>query len=52
MKTCLKDLKNECIRQDLRSKLRTIVFDLENPKDTKNKLKDEILKHINTQLIF
>lgn len=44
----LKDLKNECIRQDLRSKLKTIVFDLENPKDTRNKLKDEILKHVNS----
>lgn len=44
----LKDLKNECIRQDLRSKLRTIVFDLENPKNIRNKLKEEILKHVNS----
>jgi len=41
-------LKNECIRQDLRSKLRTIVFDLENPKNIRNTLKNEILKHVNS----
>lgn len=44
----LKELKNECIRQDLRNKLRTIVFDIENPEQVKNNLKNEILKHITT----
>ncbi|HAF27517.1 MAG TPA: short-chain dehydrogenase [Bacteroidales bacterium] len=44
----LKELKNECIRQDLRSKLRTIVFDLENPNNVRNKLKNEILKYVNS----
>ena len=44
----LKELKNECIRQDLRNKLKTIVFDIESPEKVKNNLKNEILKHIST----
>ncbi|HRW62893.1 MAG TPA: SDR family oxidoreductase [Bacteroidales bacterium] len=42
----LKELKNECIRQDLRSKLRPVVFDIENPENVKKELKNEILKHV------
>jgi len=46
--TLLKELKNECIRQDLRSKLRPVVFDIENPENVKSGLKNEILKHVQT----
>lgn len=42
----LKELKNECIRQNLKSNLKIIVFDIENPKNVKNNLKNEILKYI------
>lgn len=44
----LKELKNECIRQDLRNKLKTIVFDIGNPKEVKDRLKNEIVKHMGT----
>ncbi|MCK5028686.1 MAG: SDR family oxidoreductase [Bacteroidales bacterium] len=44
----LQDLKNECIKQNLKSKLKFIVFDIENPEKVKNELKNEINKHINT----
>lgn len=44
----LKELKNECIRQELRNKLKTIVFDIEKPKEVKETLKNEIIKHIST----
>lgn len=44
----LKELKNECIRQDLRNKLKTIVFDIENPKKVKEQLKNEIIKYVDT----
>lgn len=44
----LKELKNECIRQNLRNKLKLIVFDIENPKNVRNNLKNEILKHISS----
>ncbi|OFX89022.1 MAG: hypothetical protein A2W99_02555 [Bacteroidetes bacterium GWF2_33_16] len=40
------ELKNACIRQDLRNKLRTIVFDLERIADIKTVLIPEITKHI------
>lgn len=42
----LKELKNECIRQDLRSQLKTIAFDIEKPTEVKNALRNEILNHI------
>jgi 3-oxoacyl-[acyl-carrier protein] reductase len=44
----LQNLKNECIKQNLKSKLKFIVFDIENPEQVKNQLKNEIEKHINT----
>jgi 3-oxoacyl-[acyl-carrier protein] reductase len=44
----LQNLKNECIKQNLRSKFKFIVFDIENPEKVKNELKNEINKHINT----
>ena len=44
----LQNLKNECIKQDLRSKLKFIVFDIENPEKVKSELKNEIEKHINS----
>lgn len=44
----LKELKNECIRQDLRSKLKSIVFDLENPENVKTNLKKEISKYVSS----
>ncbi|MDA3952609.1 MAG: SDR family NAD(P)-dependent oxidoreductase [Bacteroidales bacterium] len=42
----LKELKNECIRLNLKSQLKIIVFDIENPKNVKNNLKNEIHKHV------
>lgn len=44
----LKELKNDCIRQNLRSKLKIVVFDIEDPNNVKNRLKNEIIKHINS----
>ncbi len=44
----LQDLKNECIKQDLRSKLKIIVFDIEDPEKVKTELKNEIIKHVNS----
>ncbi|MGE0088773.1 MAG: SDR family oxidoreductase [Bacteroidales bacterium] len=44
----LKELKNACIRQDLRNKLKTIPFDLEKTTEIKSGLIPEILKHIET----
>ena len=44
----LKELKNECLMQDLKSKIKIIEFDIENPENVKNNLKDEILKHVNS----
>ena len=44
----LKELKNACIRQDLRNKLKTIPFDLEKTTEIKSVLIPEILKHIKT----
>ena len=44
----LKELKNDCIRQDLRNKLKILPFDIEDPQRVKNELKNEILKHINS----
>jgi len=43
----LQDLKNDCIKQNLKSKLKFIVFDIENPEKVKNELKNKIKKHIN-----
>jgi short-subunit dehydrogenase len=42
----LKELKNACIRENLKNKLRTIVFDLEKISEIKKFLIPEILKHI------
>jgi len=42
----LNELKNECIRQELRSKLKPIEFDIENPQNVKNELKNKISQHI------
>jgi len=44
----LKELKNICIRQDLRNKLRTITFDLEKTNEIKTVLVPEIIKHMQT----
>ncbi|MFC2152086.1 SDR family NAD(P)-dependent oxidoreductase [Bacteroidota bacterium] len=44
----LKDLRNECSKQNTRNKLTTIVFDIEDPDHVKNKLKNEIIRHINS----
>ena len=44
----LSELKNECIRQDLRNKLKTITFDIEDPNNIKEKLKTEILKYVDS----
>lgn len=44
----LKELKNACIRQDLRNKLKTITFDLEKINEIKSVLVPEITKHIQT----
>ncbi len=42
----LKDLKNVCIRQNLKSKLKLVVFDIEEPKLVKNNLKNKIAEYI------
>ncbi len=44
----LKELKNECIKQNLRSKLKIIVFDIEDCEDVKNNFKNRILEHIHS----
>lgn len=44
----LNELKNECIKQNLRNKLKTITFDIENPNNLKEKLKTEILKYVDS----
>ncbi len=44
----LNELKNECIRQNIRNKLKTITFDIENPNNIKEKLKTEILKYVDS----
>lgn len=44
----LNELKNECIRQDLRTKLKTIVFDIENPEHVKKELKNKIMQYIDS----
>ncbi|PLX12360.1 MAG: short-chain dehydrogenase [Marinilabiliales bacterium] len=41
----LKELKNDCIRQNLRNKLKTIVFDIEDPNRVKKTLIKEIQQH-------
>lgn len=47
-KNLLKELQNECIRQNLRNKLKIVIFDIEDPDNVKNKLKNEIKKYINS----
>lgn len=44
----LKELKNACIRQNLKNKLKTIVFDLEETQSIQTILIPEILKYVNT----
>ncbi len=44
----LNELKNDCIRQDLRNKLKTIAFDIEEPNNVKKNLKTEVLKYVNS----
>lgn len=44
----LKELKNACIRQEIKNKLKMIVFDLEKLDDIHLYLVQEILKHIQT----
>jgi len=44
----LKELKYECIRQDLRSQLKTIAFDIEKPTNVKNALRNEILNYVSS----
>lgn len=44
----LKELKNASIRQNLRNKLKTIVFDLEDIQSIKNVLLPEIIKYIDS----
>ena len=40
------ELQNECIKLDLRAKLKILSFDIENPEDVKNNFKNTILQHI------
>ncbi|MCD4833319.1 MAG: SDR family oxidoreductase [Bacteroidales bacterium] len=44
----LKELRNDCIRQNLKSKIKIVVFDIEDPNNVKNRLKNEIIKHIDS----
>ena len=44
----LKELKNECIQQNLKSKIKIVVFDIEDPKNVRNGLKIEITKYLNS----
>lgn len=44
----LVELKNECLKQNLRSKIKIVVFDIEDPNNVKNRLKNEIIKHIDS----
>ncbi|MFO7828327.1 MAG: SDR family oxidoreductase [Bacteroidales bacterium] len=44
----LNELKNACIRENLRSKLRIVVFDIENTEDLKNNFKNEVLKYVHS----
>ena len=47
-KDLLKELRNDCIRQNLKSKIKIVVFDIEDPNNVKNRLKNEIIKHIDS----
>lgn len=42
------ELKNACIRENLNSKLRFIVFDIENSEKLKNHFKNEVLKYVDS----
>ena len=44
----LKELKNDCIKQNSQSKIKIVVFDIDDPYNVKNRLKNEIIKHINS----
>ena len=42
----LKELKNECLKQNLKHQLKTLVFDLENPEYVKIELHKHIVQHL------
>ncbi|MFP4024218.1 MAG: SDR family NAD(P)-dependent oxidoreductase [Thiohalospira sp.] len=44
----LKKLKNACIRENLKTKIRPIVFDIENPEMVKELFKKEVLNHVDS----
>ncbi|HSH50983.1 MAG TPA: SDR family oxidoreductase [Bacteroidales bacterium] len=44
----LKELKNACIRENLKSKIRPFVFDIENPEKVKKSFKAEMLKYVDS----
>jgi len=44
----LKELKNACIRENLKTKIRPVVFDIENPQTVKELIKEEVLKYMDT----
>jgi len=44
----LKELKNACIRENLKTKIRPVVFDIENPSKVKESIKNEVMKYIDS----
>ncbi len=44
----LKELKNECIRQNLKSKFKSLVFDIEDNEKIKSNLRIEIEKYVDS----
>ena len=42
----LKELKNECLKQNLKHQLKTLVFDLENPEYVKTELHKHLAEHL------
>ncbi|MDK2978045.1 MAG: hypothetical protein PWP52_759 [Bacteroidales bacterium] len=44
----LKELKNACIRENLKTKIRPVVFDIENPGKVKESIKNEVVKYIDS----
>lgn len=44
----LKELKNACIRENLKTKIRPVVFDIENPGKVKESIRNEVIKYIDS----
>ncbi|MEE4198350.1 MAG: SDR family oxidoreductase [Bacteroidales bacterium] len=44
----LKELKNACIRENLKTKIRPLVFDIEDPHLVQRSVQQEILKYVDT----